>query len=374
MDKYHLFFMVCLVGINSHLPGLSQTSAQPAPAVAASAKLTDRTPTGIVKYFDRLIKDSLIVVGQHCAGEDNNQPKGYQTFFENLHTQTGKYPGLLGLEYGYTDKVDYDEINKLLTDHWNKGGLVTLTWCTDNPFKAGYNVNWNSATHKDSIDLKSLLASAQPSTAKTNYRRELLNVANGLKKLKEAGVVVLWRPFHEMNGSWFWWGPNDEKQPTNLDDFRLLWQDMHQTFIRMGLTNLVWVYAVNNPFSPSTKDAIRSMYPGDNYVDVVGMDIYKAPVPDFTENYQLLKQLNKTIVLAECGDDIDNQGLKVLDELEIVRKYRGKAGYFMQWHSWQNSKLKRPDGPVKVRRAIIDNPNAREMMNHPAAVTLDEIN
>lgn len=269
-----------------------------------SALLNDRTPKGIVAYLDRLIKDCLIVVGQHCAGEDNNQVKGYQTFFEKLHTQTGKYSALLGLEYGYTANVNYAEINKLLVGHWNKGGLVTLTWCVDNPFKAGYTVNWNSITNKYSIDLKSLLTSASPSTAKTNYRCELVNVANGLK---DAGVVVLWRPFHEMNGPWFWWGPNNANRPTSLADFQLLWQDIYQTFTAMGINNLVWVYAVNNPFSPSTKDAVVSMFPGDAYVDVVGMDIYKAPVPDFTDNYELLKKLNKTIVLAEC-DDIDNQG------------------------------------------------------------------
>lgn len=337
-------------------------------SLSAQTQLTDRSPKGIVNYFNRLIKDSLIVVGQHCAGEDNNQEKGYQTFFENLYNQTGKYPGLLGLEYGYTANVPHDVINNLLINHWKKGGIVTLTWCADNPFKDGYNGNWNAIAHKDSIDLKMVLASAPDSKAKTSYRNELLRVGNGLKKLQDAGVTVLWRPFHEMNGSWFWWGPNDGKQPTNLADFRLLWQDMHKTFTDMGLDNLVWVYAVNNPFSPSTKEAVISMFPGEAYVDLVGMDIYKAPVPDFTDNYELLKKLNKTIVVAECGDNIDNQGKKVLDEVEIVKKYRGKAAYFMQWHSWYNPRLK-----VKVRRAIIDNPNAKEMMFHPSAVTLDDM-
>ncbi|MDR6562311.1 MULTISPECIES: glycosyl hydrolase [unclassified Arcicella] len=335
---------------------------------SASIKLKDRTPKGIVKYFDRLIKDSLIVVGQHCAGEDNNQVRGYQTFFEELHSQTGKYPGLLGLEYGSRPNVPHDVINQMMIDHWNKGGIVTLTWCADNPFKDGYNGNWNAIINKDSINLKSLLSIAPDSKAKASYWTELMQVAKALKKLKDAGVVVLWRPFHEMNGSWFWWGPNDDKQPTNLEDFKILWQDMHKTFRKMGLDNLVWVYAPNNPFSSSTKEAVLTMYPGDSYVDIVGMDIYKAPVPDFTDNYELLKKLNKTIVIAECGDDIDNKGTKVLDETEIVKKYKGKAGYFMQWHSWYNPRLK-----VKVRRAIIDNPYAKEMMNLSAAVTLDEM-
>ena len=335
---------------------------------AATTQFRERSAQGLIRYFDQLIRDSLIVVGQHCAGEDNNQAKGYQTFFENLRTETGKYPGLLGFEYGYRANVNHAEVNAMLIDHWKKGGIVTLTWCADNPFKDGYNVNWNAIQHRDSIDLKKLLASAPESAEKSSYRNELMKVANALKALRKAGVVVLWRPFHEMNGSWFWWGPNDAKSPSNLEDFKLLWQDQHQTFAQMGLDNLVWVYAVNNPFNAVSRDAILGMYPGAAYVDIVGMDIYKAPVPDFIDNYALLKQFSKTIVVAECGDDIDNQGKKVLDELDLLKKYRGKAGYFMQWHSWHNPRLN-----VKVRRAIIDNPNAKAMMNHPTAITLDEL-
>ena len=156
-----------------------------------------------------------------------------------------------------------------------------------------------------------------------------------MKRLKEAGVVVLWRPFHEMNGTWFWWGPNDRTKQTNAKDFQLLWQDMHRTFEAMGLDNLVWVYAGNNPWKPYVRDAFVAMYPGADFVDVVGMDIYKAPVPEFAENYETLKQFNKPIVIAECGDDIDNLGVKVLDERDLVRQYKGKAAYFMQWSSWR---------------------------------------
>ena len=110
------------------------------------------------------------------------------------------------------------------------------------------------------------------------------------------------------------------------------------------------------------------MCPGNAYVDMIGTSIYKAPLPDFKENYETLKQFKKTIMIAECGDDIDNQWVKVLDEIDMLRKYRGKAGYFLQWASWQNSKLN-----VLVRRAMKDNPNTKEMMNHRWAVTLDEL-
>lgn len=333
-----------------------------------SALLKDRTTTGIINYLDGLINDSLIVVGQACFPANLNTAQGYQTYFENLHTQTGKYPGLLGMHYSTKVIKDTATINQLAINHWRKGGLVTLGASFDNPFKDS-----SKTVNFDKIDLTKLLASAPDSKEKTQYRNHLTAFANALLTLKKAGVVVIWRPFHEMNGNWFWWGLKDAKNTTKARDFHQLWQDMHSTFLQMGLDNLLWVFAPSNPWNQDVRTAISRLYPGNKYVDIVGMSIYKAPLPDFDENYGTLRQFGKTIVIAECGDDIDNQGDKSLDELDFLRKYRGKAGYFLQWASWQNSKLNRDGGPVKVRRAIIDNPNARQMMNHPVAVTLDKM-
>lgn len=345
---------------------VSTNSAITINSLSTSIKLEDRTPKGILKYFDRLIKDSLIVVGQACFPANLNTSEGYKTYFENLNTQTGRYPALLGLHYSQKMGQDTTIINQLAINHWKKGGLVTVGMSFNNPFFEGS--DRSLAIDYGKIDLKKLLSTAPDSKEKTAYRNQLTFVSKALLSLKKAGVVVIWRPFHEMNGNWFWWGLEDAKNPKKVSDYHLLWQDMHKTFTQMGLDNLIWVFAPSDPWNQDVRNSLALLYPGSEYVDIVGMSIYKAPVPDFLENYASLKQFNKTIVIAECGDDIDNQGVKVLDEMDILRKYRGKAGYFLQWASWQNSKLN-----VLVRRAIIDNPNAKEMMNHQWAVTLDEI-
>lgn len=347
-------------------PTVSTNSPIPSHSTSPSTKLADRTPKGIVKYLDRLIKEGLIVVGQACYPANLNTSEGYQTYFENLYTQTGKYPALLGLHYSQKRSQDIPMVNQLAINHWQKGGLVTLGMSFNNPFSEGS--GGSSPLDYGKIDLKKLLSSAQDSKEKKAYRNQLIFVAKALLSLKKAGVVVIWRPFHEMNGNWFWWGLEDAKKTTKAGDYHLLWRDMHATFTQMGLDNLIWVFAPSNPWNQDVRNSLALLYPGGDYVDMVGMSIYKAPVPDFVENYATLKQFNKTIVIAECGDDIDNQGKKVLDELDILTKYRGKAGYFLQWASWQNRKLN-----VLVRRAIVDNPNAKEMMNHRWAVTLDEI-
>lgn len=90
--------------------------------------------------------------------------------------------------------------------------------------------------------------------------RELDDIAAGLQQLRDAGVVVLWRPFHEMNGGWFWWGA---KKP---DVFMQLWRQMFDYFtVQKKLNNLLWVYAAN------TGGRTTAFYPGDGYVDLVGV-------------------------------------------------------------------------------------------------------
>ena len=63
-------------------------------------QLKNRTKESIIDYMNRLIKDSLIITGQHCGGGDHNQTRAYNIFFEGLYTLSGKYPALPGFEYG----------------------------------------------------------------------------------------------------------------------------------------------------------------------------------------------------------------------------------------------------------------------------------
>ena len=86
--------------------------------------------------------------------------------------------------------------------------------------------------------------------------QELDLIAAGLQELKDAGVVVLWRPFHEMNGGWFWWGAKDP------DTFIKVWRHMFDYFTKTkGLDNLLWVY------SPNHGNKTAAYYAGDHYVD-----------------------------------------------------------------------------------------------------------
>ena len=184
------------------------------------------------------------------------------------------------------------------------------------------------------------------------------NIAAALQELKEAGVTVIWRPFHQMNADYFWWGINAyHNQQSNIADFRALWQDLYKTLTYdYGLDNLIWTYSVI-PYSKWNAD-VTAYYPGSDYVDLVGMDHYSI-IPEFP-NYNSLKALGKTLVISETGPKDESYGL--WDEFLLAKTLAGKAAYFLQWHSWDGAAV-----------SIKDNRKANDMMNSIHVITRDEV-
>lgn len=150
-------------------------------------------------------------------------------------------------------------------------------------------------------------------------RRDLAEMAARLKALQDKGIAVLWRPLHEASGNaelggtaWFWWGA------AGADTFKQLWQYMFTYFQQQGVNNLVWVW--------TGADYDSNWYPGDEYVDIVGADIYSvSSAADIAKTFNDM-QINyptKMITLSECGavagiSDIWNAG--------------GTWSWFMPWY------------------------------------------
>jgi mannan endo-1,4-beta-mannosidase len=319
-------------------------------------KLTDKSKKGILAYFKTIVNNKQVIVGQQCS-QSPDVALEYQKNFQRLYDSTGHYPALIGLEYGWFANAHLSQVNQFAIKHWQQGGLVTISWHADCPWTDGYNVRWNTIENKNTIDFKKLLKDAPESKEKTSYRAELNNIAKALKQLKDAGVTVLWRPFHEMNGSWFWWGANDNKNPTNQKDYAALWIDMYNVFTKdYGLNNLIWIYAPNTV--GSSLPGVDVFYPGDKYVDMVAIDSYPK-APNF-DDYPALLKLGKPVTDGEVGPHQQSYGK--FDEMAVLETYKGKAPYFLQWHSWTGAKV-----------AIVDNLHFRELMNDEEAVTLDKI-
>jgi mannan endo-1,4-beta-mannosidase len=333
-------------------------SEPPKVAIDTASKISLRSKAGILAYFQKQVKNSKVLTGQHC-GDGDNLPQLFNDYVENLSQFSTKYVSVLGADFGFKPNNNFNAMNETLIKHWQNKGLVTISWHADNPFQAGaFSYRWNSVQNKVNIDLKALLKTAPDSEAKRSYRQELDQVAKALQALKAAGVVVIWRPFHEMNADWFWWGIDAyQETPGNAPAYIALWRDLHQTMTQdYGLDNMIWTFSPNARASWTA--SLSAQYPGDAFVDLVGEDYY-GPSPAFP-GYEELSKLNKPIVLCETGPNDKAYGQ--WDEAAIVNATKGKAIYFLQWHSWPGAKV-----------AIIDNQNYRNMMTSLDAVSREEL-
>ncbi len=156
-----------------------------------------RSKETILAYFDELIANEQVIVGQHCGDAPTTTKDYYNNYVDVLADEAGRHVGIVGADFGWYSG-SYYPVNTLI-DHWNEGGLVTVSWHADNPFETGIDVYWNSVENKEKIDLKSLRKGEPQTEAWISYRTELDNVAGALQELRDAGVTVIWRPFHEMN-------------------------------------------------------------------------------------------------------------------------------------------------------------------------------
>ncbi len=314
-----------------------------------------RTKKEVANVLINAINSNKVITGQHCGDGLDQNATFYDTYVEALANQSGKYVGIVGADLGFVPGTTYPV--QTLIDHWNKGGLVSISWHADNPFTDGFSFRENSVDNKANINFLSLIKNAPQSVAKTNYRNALDKVALVLKRLQDAGVVVIWRPFHEMNGDWFWWGIDDyNNNQSNEADYRALWQDMYDTFtVEYQLENLLWAYGTAEFFGWNGE--VMAYYPGNDYVDIVGLDYYGS-TPDFPD-FEKFNATGKITALTEAGPIAEAYGN--WDENQIINVLKGKAAYFLQWHSWPGADV-----------AIINNRNASSMMNSEDAITRDD--
>ncbi len=256
--KFSRLNAVLLALLVSAAGALAQAPTDPAnPHANARAR-------ALLNYFQGLqtAKTNRILSGQFTqfGGGANLRP------IERVHEKTGHWPALIGVDYADIPRdLTTDHPNATVLQYWKAGGIVTVSAHLYNPG------NTNDYGLRDKgADLAALLS---PGPTHDEWMHELDLIAAGLEELKKAGVVVLWRPFHEMNGGWFWWGAKDP------EIFIKVWRHMFDYFTTAkGLDNLLWVY------SPNHGKKTADYYPGDRYTDLVGLDAYT----DFIDTQHIL--------------------------------------------------------------------------------------
>ncbi len=148
--------------------------------------------------------------------------------------------------------------------------------------------NKDYAFYKADTEFDATNATVEGTWENKVFTEDLKNAAAYLKLLRDADIPVLWRPFHEAAGGWFWWGKD-------AASFKSLWIAMFNYFKTEGLDNLIWVW--------TTEGDDADWYPGDQYVDIVGRDIYNKETADCVSEYTSIagNYGNKIVSLSECG-------------------------------------------------------------------------
>lgn len=271
-----------------------------------TSSLVNRNATANTKKLYSFLKDSYgkyVITGQQCDGGINGNE------FKAIKNLTGDYPALLGL-----DMMDYTPSRTALgasssavekaIEFANKGGIVTFCWHWNAPTEylnstANSSDGWWGGfyTQSSKFDIAKVM-NGQDAKGKKLLDRDIKEIAKQLKRLEKAGVPVIWRPLHEGSGGWFWWGAKGS------DAYKKLWKYLYKELTNTyGCNNLIWVYNGQS----------ADWYPGDEYVDIVGEDIYPGNHvydPQVSRFRQAINYGGKTKITAltenGCIFDIDS--------------------------------------------------------------------
>lgn len=272
---------------------------------------------------------------------------------QEIREQTGKWPAFyedflwqMNGSSSWDDWSHADMNANFLKDYWDQGGLVGIHMPIPNP------KNKSNQLDRDVTDVEFRDVAVRGTELNRNYLEWMEKLAAHLQWLQEQGVTVFLRPLHEMNGGWFWYGKRDPEDLKKL--FRLTVEFLT---VDRGLHNLIVVYA------PNRGQGVMTYYPGNDVIDVVGVDSYDNQPAAVKAEYDALMHTGKPFAITEIGWSA--QGLAGADTrdskrdiLEGIKRYAPRTVW---WSSWTatNSPSHQQD--------------CKQLYDDPAVMTRDEV-
>lgn len=218
----------------------------------------------------------------------------------DVKSVTGSHPAVIGVDFsGVANSTIADSTRrrsersllKNVIDTYNRGGITTVAWHFSNPASGG-GFYWRDSVSKPSVRLL-----APGGSHHEKYKSILKMIGNFAKAaIGQEGkfVPMIFRPYHEFDGDWFWWG----KAHSTKEEFISLWR-FTVSFLRdsLGVHNFIYAFSPDNKFN--TEEQYLDRYPGDEWVDMVGMDNYG----DFGRDgkYNLEAGIKKLKIVSDYG-------------------------------------------------------------------------
>ena len=285
-------------------------------ALLASCSSNKEAQTEETKTTDRLVNTLQRAVdnGKYIYGHADDTAYGrfweYEPGRSDVKETVGDYPGLINWDLGWIeldslenlDGVPFEYMRKEIVNQDARGGINSISWHLRNPVTGG-----------DAWDTSDTTAVAQIVTPGTPANELMLGwigkTADFIGSLKDAEgnlIPVMYRPWHEHSGSWFWWGA----KLCTPEQYKELWNMTRKVFDEKGIENVLWVYSPDKIYS---EEEYLERYPGDDMIDVMGIDIYHFDNEDGIETYRnniktglgiaekVAKEHGKILALTETG-------------------------------------------------------------------------
>ncbi len=264
-----------------------------------------------------LLKTLCAVSGKGTLSGQHNFPNQRSQDTDKVFAATGKYPAIWGSDFGFLDGEDKDSIlhRDLMIEEAKKqaaaGSIIYLCWhmlrpTEDEPGKAGENgrpsESWRGSVQAKLTDEQWLELITSDSPLHQRWEKYMDTAAGYLKQLQVAHIPVLWRPMHENNGGFFWWGGRPGPSGTAQ-----LYRELYYRMVNVHhLNNLIWVWNQNGP---APFGEFHQFFPGQNFADVVSYDNYRSL--DDKYYWEILDLANgKPIALGEVGTPPSAEVLK----------------------------------------------------------------
>jgi mannan endo-1,4-beta-mannosidase len=259
----------------------------------------------------------------------------------DVKSVVGDYPAVMGFDLGRIelgsekniDNVSFEKIRQEIIRQYQRGGMITMSWHVNNPLTDGD--SWDVKNEENAV--ASVLPGGQNHNKFLRWLQSAADFFNSLKTEDGTKIPIVFRPWHEHTGSWFWWG----KDLCATEEYQQLWKMTVEFFRGKGVNNLLYAYS---PDIQGPGQIYMERYPGDEYVDILGLDGYhrdnEAGIESFQNSLNTIlsfmtdegKKRNKPIALTETGLEaipIANWWTGVL--LPIVDKY--PISYVMVWRN-----------------------------------------
>lgn len=289
--------------------------------ISAAAILSACCRETAVSPADRLesllqssVSEGKILFGQQDAfmyGHSWRGGSGSSPYRSDVADVCGKHPAVLGLDLGgielgngkNLDGNDFGFMRQVAVDHYLSGGIVTLSWHPRNPLTGGD--SWDVSS--DDV-VASILEGGEKHGLFMDWLSSCADYLESFRDEEGNAVPMIFRPWHEHTGSWFWWG----RDLCTAEQYRALWRMTYSYMTgERGLDNLLWAYS---PGAGVDAEGYMERYPGDDMADMFGLDCYQyGDAPESNAAYSALlhesltfmmelgKEHGKLIALTETG-------------------------------------------------------------------------